>query len=463
MVSDRPPSFGPPADQPPVGALAAPAPHLRRELGLFGASLAGVGIILGAGIYVLIGEAAGVVGAFVWISFLLAAGMTACTGLSYAELAAMFPRAGASFEYTREAFGLPAGFVTGWLIVVAEVVAAGAVALGFGGYLDSLAGVDRQLGAVLLLAFGAVIAASGILGSVRVAGALTVVETAGLLLVSGIGLVDFDAARLTEGAPALDPILSGAALIFFAYIGFEELATFAEEVRDPRNTIPRAIVLAIVITTALYILVAVTAVAAVGATALAASDAPLADVARIVLGRATGDVLAVIALAATANTALLLLMASCRHVYSMGRAGALPAGVARLSGGTGVPVVGLAVVTAIAAGVTFWGDVGAIANMTNFAFFVVFIMVNGAVIALRWTRPAAPRPFHTPGRVPWPGRPPLPLLPAVGILTSLVLIISLEGEAIAGGAALLGLGILLAALLYRRGRLREGRPRVDGA
>ena len=115
---------------------------LRRSLGLLETTLGGIGIILGAGIYALVGEVAGKAGDAVWVSFLMAAVMAAVIGLSYAELASAFPRAGADYEYTRQALGLRAAFVVGWLIVIGNLVAAATVSLGFGGYLHTFVDVD---------------------------------------------------------------------------------------------------------------------------------------------------------------------------------------------------------------------------------------------------------------------------------------------------------------------------------
>ena len=427
--------------------------HLRRELGLGHVSLAGVGIILGAGIYVLVGEAADEAGGLVWMSFALGAVVTAFTGLSYAELSSMFPRAGAGYEYTRQAFGITTGFVTGWLTIVAEIIAASAVALGFGGYLEELTGLDHVTGAVVLLLAGTAIAASGALGSVVVAGLLTLVEAGGLILVSSIGLIDFDASRLTEESGFV-PVLEGTALVFFAFIGFEDIATFAEEAKEPQRTIPGAIIIAIIVSAILYMTVSVTAVGAVGASALAASDAPLALVAETVLDDRAGDVLAAIALAATGNTALLLVMAACRRTYGMADTGALPPFLANVTSATGIPLRGLLIVSGLAAVGALWGDVGDVAEITNIALFVAFGLVNAAVIWLRVSRPEAPRPFRIPGRVPFL-KADVPIFAVLGAISLFVLAGNLSNTAIISGTLVLVVGVAIGLsrrqLLRRRG------------
>ena len=205
----------------------------------------------------------------------------------------MFPSAGAGVEYTRRAFGMRPAFVTGWLTLTAEIVAAGAVALGFGSYLEDLTGLDDGIAAIVLLVAGTFVAASGALGSFKVAGLLTVVEAGSLVFVSVVGLIDFDPDRVIGGTDAW-VVLGGSTLVFFAFIGFEDIATFSEEARDPERTVPRAILIAIGVATVMYLLVALAAIGVVGAALLAELGAPLAEVVAAVLGSAAGDVLAVV-------------------------------------------------------------------------------------------------------------------------------------------------------------------------
>ncbi len=438
-------------------AVTPGAPSLRRELGLLDLCLAGLGIILGAGIYALIGEASAEAGALVWLSFVIAAGATVLTGLSYAELGAMYPSAGAGYEYARRAFGIHIAFVTGWLTVIAGIVGSSAVALGFGGYLHALTGFDSGAGAILLLAAGSAVAATGALGSVRVAAILTVVEATGLLLVSAIGIVDFDPSRVFDDVGPL-PVLSGAALVFFAYIGFEDLATLSEEVRDPARNIPRAIIISVAVSTVVYVLVAVSAVGAVGADALAGSAAPLALVGEAVFGESTGDILSAFALAATSNTALLLLMAACRHIYGMASTGALPRSLGRVSGGSRVPLPGLLAAASIAALVTLWGDIGVVADVTNFGLFIAFAVVNLALIRLRRTAAAVPRTFVSPGMVTVPGYGKAPLLPILAMATLAVLFVSLKPQSMAVGTAVLVAGIVLAIVFRRQHQAASAGP-----
>ena len=269
---------------------------LRRNLGLLETTLGGVGIILGAGIYVLVGEVAGKAGNTLWVSFLMAAGMAAIIGLSYAELSSAYPRAGAEHEYTRQALGPRAAFVVGWLIVIGNLVAAAAVALGFGRYLDTFWSVGPTRISIGMLAITTLIAFYGIKESVWTSIVLTLIEVGGLVFIVAIGvphLGDFDLTDAKAGAPG---IFAGGALVMFAYIGFEQVATLAEETKDAPRVIPRALLLSIAITTVLYLSVAVAAVSVLGWEALSGSEAPLASVAEKVLGGRAEDMIAVIAL-----------------------------------------------------------------------------------------------------------------------------------------------------------------------
>lgn len=442
---------------------AAAAPALKRRLGLPGATLSGIGIILGAGIYVLVGAATADAGSAVWASFLIAALLAAATGLSYAELAAMIPEAGASAAYASDAFGSRAGFLTGWLLVTITVTGAGAVALGFGGYsIELWPAIEGRLDAGMLLpasgvAIAVILAAAivtylGVRETIVVAGVMAVLEAGGLVLVIVLGLPEIGARSLLDAPDGLPGIVAGAALVFFAFQGFEEIATLAEETRSPERTIPTAIVLAIVVTTVLYLAVAVVAASAVAWPALAESNAPLADVVGALANERLADGLSVVALLATGNTVLLLLATGARLLYGMARRGLLPAPLARLAPGRRTPWVATLVVTAAALGFALAGEVGFVAQVTNFAVFVAFAIVNGAVIRLRLRDPDRPRPFRLPLAVRG-----VPATAVLGGAAALGLMLSLDAEAFVLGAATLAIGIALSFTPLRG----DGRPESD--
>jgi APA family basic amino acid/polyamine antiporter len=416
--------------------------ELRRSLGLLETTLGGVGIILGAGIYVLVGEVAGKSGNALWVSFLMAGGMAAVIALSYAELASAFPRAGADYEYTRRALGLRPAFVVGWLIVIGDLVAAAAVALGFGQYLDTFWDVGATPLALGALVIATLIAFYGIRESVWVSVVLTIVEAAGLVFVIAIGLPyvgDVDLTAMEGGATG---IFGGAALVMFAFIGFEQIATLAEETRDPTRTIPRAMLLALGVTTALYLLVALSAVSVLGARALAASDAPLGAVMEEAIGSRAEDVIAVVALFSTANTVLLLLVAASRLIYGMASTGTLPRFLAWVHPGAQTPARAIVLALVVSAGFALSGNLALVAGAANFAVFIGFAAVNVSLIVLRFTHPDTPRPFRVPLNI---GR--LPVLPVVALASVAFLMANLERDALLIGGGLFLSGLVAMELL----------------
>lgn len=306
-----------------AGAADPAAPRgLRRSIGPIGAALSGVGIILGAWIYVLIGEAAGLTGNILLLSFSLGAILAATTGLSYCELATMYPEAGASAAYTHEAFGPHVAFVCGWTTIVVALLAASTVAIGFGGYLAELiSGGPEHLFALAALVLCTAIALVGTGETVRVAGAFAIIEASGLVAVIAFGLPYVGNVDMLAATAYLGGILAAAAVVFFAYQGFEQIATLAEEVHDPSRNLPIAFMGAIKLTGVLYVAVAIVAVSVVDTAALARGHAPLALVIHTAAGERVADTLAVGALFATFNTILLSFATGARSAYGMAHAG----------------------------------------------------------------------------------------------------------------------------------------------
>jgi APA family basic amino acid/polyamine antiporter len=367
---------------PSVTAAAAPAPTpvLRRTLGLWPVTLSGIGVILGAGVYALVGPAAARAGGALWLAFLMAGAAAGLTAYSYARLGAMRPKDSPEFQYTALAFGPHVGFVAGWLMLAADLLAVATVALGFGGYLEHLVGLPTVPGALGLLAVAGLIVAAGVGESVALAIVLTVVEAAGLLFVVAIGLPFWTTVDYLEMPHGLAGVSGAASLIFFAYLGFDELGNFAEEMRRPERDLPRALAVAMAASTAIYLAVALSAVGAVGWRELAASSAPLARVAGTVLGARADTTLSVVALAATGNTVLLLLVAGSRSVYGMAAAGVLPAALGRV-GRSATPLTATVVVSGVAAALVFAGDLARVAALTDAAVLGSFVLVN---LALPW-------------------------------------------------------------------------------
>ncbi len=238
--------------------------ELKRVLGLFEITISGIGIILGAGIYALIGEAAGLAGNAVWMAFAFSALVALFTGLSYAELSSMFPRASAEYEYTAQAFGRFPAFVIGWLITFSGVIGAATVALGFAGYFFALSGAPRVPSALILVALLSAVIFTGIKQSAWVAIAFTVVEALGLVFVIVLGIPYLGSVDYLEMPFGFSSVFQASALIFFAFIGFEEMVKLSEEAKNPEKIIPRGLILAILACIVLYVLVAFCSVSILG-------------------------------------------------------------------------------------------------------------------------------------------------------------------------------------------------------
>jgi len=353
-------------------------PTLRRTLNVWQVSIAGVGVILGAGVYALIGPAAAHAGNALWLAFVVSGIAAGLTAFSYARLGARQPRNSPEFQYTALAFGPRVGFVAGWLMLAADLLAAATVALGFGGYLGHLAGIPILAGSLGLLAVVGVVMQLGIGQSVGLAVALTAIEAAGLVFIAVIGVPSWLEPDLLEAPRGLSGVWSAASLIFFAYLGFDELGNLAEEMHEPERNLGRALFIAMIGSTAIYVLVAVSAVALVPWRELAASSAPLALVAGRVLGPRADAALSLVALAATANTVLLLLVASARSVYGMASAGVLPSALGRV-GRRATPWVATVAVLSITAALLFVGSLAEVAALTDGAVLASFALVNASL------------------------------------------------------------------------------------
>lgn len=370
-----------------------PAP-LKRALSLSLLVFYGLGTILGAGIYALVGKVAGLAGMHAPVSFLLAAVLTALTGLSYAELAARLPRSAGSALYVQEGFGRrPLSVLVGWLIVLTGIVSSATLANGFVGYLHVFADwSDGFVIAALVLGFG-LLAAWGISESVLVATVATVIEIAGLLLilaVAGDSLADIPP-RAAELIPPFEAsvwqgIVLGAFLAFYAFIGFEDMVTVAEEVKDPQRNLPRAILTAMIISTILYLLVAMIAVLSLSREELTASRAPLA----LLYEHATGtspELIGLISLFAVANGALIQIIMSSRVLYGMSREGWQPALFAQVHPATRTPLAATALVTLLVLCLALWFPLVTLAKVTSFIILIVFALVNASLWRIKRVEP----------------------------------------------------------------------------
>jgi len=417
---------------------------LRREINLWEATLTGIGLILGAGIYVLIGKVAGIAGNGVWLSFLLASLVAIFTGLSYSELSSLFPKAGAEYVYTKHAFGRKIAFVIGWLVIISGFVFSATVAFGFAGYFEKLFNTPYMLTAMLLIIFLSFIVFIGIKESVWFAVVSTIIELSGLLIVIFLSLPYLGKVNYLE-FPSLGGIFKGAALVFFAYIGFEQIARLSEETKNPKVNIPKAVLFSILITTVIYILVAVSAISVINWNVLAKSNAPLADVASKILGPYAFLLLSVIALFATSNTVLFMMVATSRMIYGMGKSFSPKNILASVHRCTRTPWIAIIVTTIFSILALSFGKIETVASITDFLIFFVFIVINASVIKLRFTIKRESHHFVIPLNI---GK--FPLLPLFGIISCIIIMFYVNPEVILYSLALIALGFIIVEILEKR-------------
>jgi APA family basic amino acid/polyamine antiporter len=427
---------------------------LKRELGLFEVTVNGVGIILGAGIYALIGPAAGLAGNSLWLSFVIGAFIASFTGLSYAELSTMFPKAAAEYTYVRKAYGGKfLSFLVGWLLVFTGVVSTATVTLGFAGYFYSLFGeiisISKNfliiLTASILIVILSFINFLGIKESSKFNIIFTAIEALALIFIILIGLPYFGRVNYLETTNGLKGILSGAALIFFAYIGFEDISNIAEEIKNPKKVIPRAIILAILITTLLYVLTSISVVSLVDWREIGNSDTSLALAASKVLGTNAYWLISFVALFATANTSLIMMIATSRMMYGMAREKSLPEELTLIHEKTRIPWIAAIVVMVFSIAFLFFGKITVVASITSLSMFITFAAVNLSLIWLRYKMPKMKRAFKVPLNV---GK--FPLLAFFGTLICLFMITQFRLELIVFSSLVIVIGIIVYEVYIKR-------------
>lgn len=386
-----------------VRAGSASGGGLRRRIGLPLLTAYGVGIMVGAGIYVLTGVAAGAAGMWAPVAFLLAGIVAIPSALSFSELSARIPEAAGDSSYIEIGLGLHwLAVLVGWVNVVVGTLTGSAVLRGGVGYLTAIVDIPTAWGIIALGAILTVIAIVGVLESLLFAGLLTVVEVAGLLLVAGAGFLATPVAEWSVPLPA--PEWSGIAVAvifgFFAFIGFDDMVNMAEETHSPHSILPRAILLALAITAVLYALVSLAAVRAVPREVLGDSERPLTLVWEAGTGTGSGF-LALIAVAAALNGVLAQIVMSARVLFGLGKRSP---GLRRFrvtSPRFGTPVLGTVLVGAVTVGGALALPVDTMAELTTWALLAVFAVVNVSLIGVQRLQPETP--FPVPRWVPWLG------------------------------------------------------------
>src|SRR4051812_12217890 len=412
----------------PVADLIAEGDHgtLKRSLGLGQLTTLSIGATLGSGIFVVLGEAVPVAGPSVVLSFVLA-GITALfSALSYAELAGMIPLSGSSYSYTYATLGELVAWVCGWCLILEYGVSVASVAVGWGQYLNEL--LDGTLGitipdalaappgdggvfnlpALLVVLLAMAFLLGGAKESARANTIMVAVKIAALILFCAIGVQGFRSGNYEHFMPlGMAGVSAAGATLFFSYIGFDAASTAGEEAKDPQRDLPRAIMLSLVIVTALYVLVAAVAVGAKPWRHFNDSEAALAQIMREVTGQSFwGTLLAFCAVIAIASVVLTVLYGQTRILFAMSRDGLVPKVFGKVHPKTGAPRANTVIVSLFCGVLAAAIPLGQLAAPTSIGPLSPSALVNIAVVVLRRPRPDMPRTFRVPLS---------PVLPIVGL------------------------------------------------
>ncbi|MGJ3237972.1 MAG: APC family permease [Anaerolineae bacterium] len=417
--------------------------QLKRELGVFGAIMMGLGSIVGTGIFVSVGLSAGIAGASVIFAIMIAAMVATFNGLNSAQLAANHPVSGGTYEYGYRYLNPQLGFVAGWAFLLAKSASAATAALGFSGYLlDAFNVSDNNIRVIVALVAVIVMTVIVLLGIRRSNTANIVIVSLTLLtltafVVSGVPSIQID--NLTPFLPqdggGLSALLQASALMFVAYTGYGRIATLGEEVREPRVTIPRAMIATLLVTMVLYISVALVGVGTIGADALGRAvdqtAAPL-EVAAQSFAPAIAPLIAVGAITAMLGVLLNLLLGLSRVLLAMGRRHDMPPIVARLNESQTTPYISVLVIGALIGGLVLIGDVRTTWSFSAFTVLIYYSLTNLSALQLSDEERLYPR---------WIGY--------AGLIACLFLAFWVDLAVWVIGAVLLGLGLLWQILAHR--------------
>jgi APA family basic amino acid/polyamine antiporter len=393
---------------------------LKRTLNLFDATAIGIGAIIGAGIFVVLGIATGYAGPSVIISMIIAGIVASFTAFSFAELGSAIPREGGAYAFAYELISPFAAFAVGCLWLFAQIVAGAAISLGFASYFVALFPIlpvktIAVLVAVALTGLNIV----GIKQSATVNNVLVLTKIAILCLFVGFGLSYMNLQNFSSFSPnGTFGIFEGAGFIFFAYLGFGRIATLGEEVKNPQRTLPLSVLLSLTISVIVYVLTGFVATGLQDYKVLAQSGSPLADAAKATGNNVLVAVVSLGALIATVSVLLTNLIGLSRVSFAMARDGQLPKTAAKISSRFGTPYTSILIMGAVIASLAFLLDLKQTVAITSFGVLSTHVVVNFSAIRLRKKMPSS-----NTFRVPF-----YPIIPLLGVLSCIILMFSLPEE-----------------------------------
>jgi APA family basic amino acid/polyamine antiporter len=423
-----------------------------RELGLLEATTLGVGAMIGAGIFILSGMAAGIAGPAATISYVLCGLMTLFTALSYSELSSSIPLAGGGYTFVHQGIGGYIAFLCGWALIFGSVVACALYALGFAEHFNPLLDLVVKVSppikfsafamALLLL----LVNIKGTKESGKTQNFFTIAKVLMLIIFIGLCIPFVKPGNLKPFAPfGLTGIISATALIYISFFGFELISSASEEIKNPKKTVPKAILLSLLIPTLIYVAVVLVSVGILDHQTLGTSAAPLILIAQKVLGSYGLLFVLIAGLLSTVSALNATVLAAARQTYAMGRDGYLPGKIFRLHPRFKTPYTAIAAVGAVILVFTISGEVELVAHLANFCYLFALILVNLSVIMLRKKAPRLKRPF----KLPWH-----PVIPLLAIGCNVLILAFMSPRTYLLGAAWLGLGSLV-YLAYSKGQKEE--------
>ncbi|MCG8435273.1 MAG: amino acid permease [Gammaproteobacteria bacterium] len=384
--------------------------QLKRSISLPLVTFYGLGTIIGAGIYVLVGEIAGEAGMYAPLAFFISALIAMFSGFSYAELSARYPHSAGEAAYVNAAFGIRIlSTLVGWSVVLTGLVSAAALISGFVGYFQFFLDLPAWAVITLLVFVLGGIAIWGITESMWLATVVTLLEIGGLffiLFAVGDVLTELPA-RWREVTPPMHGdawlgIFVGAFIAFYAFVGFEDIVNVAEEVKNPERNLPLAIIIALVVSTIFYVLISLVAVLAMPVEALSQSRAPFADM-LAQRSVASATVISMISLIAILNGALVQIIMASRVVYGMSRQGMAPAVLGRVNTFTRTPIIATLLVCLVVLVLASWLPLSTLAQITSFIILLVFAAMHLALWNVKKRRPEPAGVFCYPIFIPVAG------------------------------------------------------------
>lgn len=361
---------------------------LKKSLGFWDIVMFGVGGILGAGIYAIIGKAAGISGNMLWLSFVIAAVVALLTGLSYAEFASRFPDAGGSYEYIKQGIGEKTALYMSFFMAFTGIVSVATIAISFAEYFNRLIDISQWvviIGIILLMALFNIIGSKYSSYYNIVA---TIITLLGLGIVIGFCVPDWHKVELFDfGRQGFEGVVAGAALVFFSYIGFEDLVKLAEETKNAKKVMPKGVLISGVVVLIIYVMIAISAISTFSASELNEINGPLAAIIDSQWGRIGGIILVIVALFATSKTILSNILGTSRLLYDVARDSKIRwlKRFTNLKGiGENTPNFAIISIAVVAIGFGQIGNLKLVASISNILIFCVFGMVNIALLRYRF-------------------------------------------------------------------------------